>query len=169
MVQRDATEQRVRRYLRERIQVSGERDDSLSDLVRRLLPLGPPFALIDRIECFDGADPARCAVVGFTAVAADNPVFAGHFPGDPVYPATLQTEAMAQAVLAACALATRAPLRARLAHIVHAYFTQEVRPADVLEVRAELTELDTLRGFGFAQLLRGEAVCAAAAFEVIFV
>ncbi len=56
-----------------------------------MLPHRPPFLLVDKIiELNDKS------IVGIKNVTMNEPYFVGHFPDEPVMPAVLQIEAMAQ-------------------------------------------------------------------------
>jgi beta-hydroxyacyl-ACP dehydratase FabZ len=60
--------------------------------IERVIPHRFPFLMIDRvIELGDDQ------VVALKNVSANEPYFAGHFPGHPIMPGVLQVEAMAQA------------------------------------------------------------------------
>jgi beta-hydroxyacyl-ACP dehydratase FabZ len=60
--------------------------------IERVIPHRFPFLMIDRvIELGDDK------VVALKNVSANEPYFAGHFPGHPIMPGVLQVEAMAQA------------------------------------------------------------------------
>ena len=60
--------------------------------IERVIPHRFPFLLIDRVlELSDEH------VVAIKNVSANEPYFAGHFPGHPIMPGVLQVEAMAQA------------------------------------------------------------------------
>lgn len=56
------------------------------------LPHRYPFLMIDRIIEIDGDDTA----VGIKNVTFNEPIFQGHFPGNPVFPGVLIIEGMAQ-------------------------------------------------------------------------
>jgi UDP-3-O-[3-hydroxymyristoyl] N-acetylglucosamine deacetylase/3-hydroxyacyl-[acyl-carrier-protein] dehydratase len=59
--------------------------------IKRFLPHRPPFLLVDKVlEMSDNH------VVGLKSVSMNESFFVGHFPDDPVMPAVLQIEAMAQ-------------------------------------------------------------------------
>jgi 3-hydroxyacyl-[acyl-carrier-protein] dehydratase len=60
--------------------------------IEKLLPHRPPFLFVDRVlEIDDGK-----RILAERALRADEPHFAGHFPGEPIMPGVLITEALAQ-------------------------------------------------------------------------
>src|SRR5688572_11438990 len=72
--------------------------------VEALLPHREPFLFVDRITALDRRTP-RIRARRF--IPADDGVFAGHFPGNPVYPGVLQLEMIGQAGL--CLLQALSP------------------------------------------------------------
>jgi len=59
--------------------------------IRKLLPHRPPFLLVDKI-----IEIGEKHIVGVKNITMNEPFFVGHFPDEPVMPAVLQIEAMAQ-------------------------------------------------------------------------
>lgn len=59
--------------------------------IERMLPHRYPFLMIDKIM-----EIQEESIVGVKNVTMNEPVFTGHFPGNPVFPGVLQIEAMAQ-------------------------------------------------------------------------
>jgi beta-hydroxyacyl-ACP dehydratase FabZ len=60
--------------------------------IERVIPHRFPFLMIDRV-----VELSDDAIVAIKNVSANEPYFAGHFPGHPIMPGVLQVEAMAQA------------------------------------------------------------------------
>jgi 3-hydroxyacyl-[acyl-carrier-protein] dehydratase len=60
--------------------------------ILKLLPHRYPFLLIDRIIQVDGDNFG----IGIKNVTINEPIFQGHFPGEPVFPGVLIIEGMAQ-------------------------------------------------------------------------
>lgn len=63
------------------------------DVIKELLPHRYPFLMLDEVV---SCTPHE-SVTAVKSVAADEPHFQGHFPGNPVMPGVLIIEAMAQA------------------------------------------------------------------------
>jgi 3-hydroxymyristoyl/3-hydroxydecanoyl-(acyl carrier protein) dehydratase len=122
-------------------------------LVQALLPHRGSMLLVDELL---GADLAAGRILGRRRVDGADPVFAGHFPGDPVYPGALQMEAVGQCGLCLPALrrngvttgaqsgapSTRTAQAAgvRLVRILAADFLEAVRPGAEALLLAELVD-----------------------------
>ena len=61
--------------------------------IQRLIPHRAPFLLLDEVTALDVAQHAARAR---RSIDPHDPVFEGHFPGDPVYPGVLQIEMAGQ-------------------------------------------------------------------------
>jgi 3-hydroxyacyl-[acyl-carrier-protein] dehydratase len=99
------------------------------------LPHRPPFVFVrEVVEC----DPGR-GVHARTSFEASDPMFAGHFPGNPIVPGVILTEALAQAAGIAAASAHSDNERPifLLSAIRTMKFLQPVRPEQQIDLRAE--------------------------------
>lgn len=143
--------------------------------VERILEHRDPFLFVDAITQVDL--DARC-LRGTRRIEPDDPVFAGHFPGRPVYPAVLQLETMGQMGLCLthfCASGSEqiaddaVPVPARALKLHHAVFQAEVGPGDELDVLAKLLDADAYTATCAGQLTRGATICAVAVMEVFLV
>lgn len=61
--------------------------------IQSILPHRYPFALIDRVVSYKKGESLHA----YKNITMNEPVFMGHFPGEPIFPGVLLLEAMAQA------------------------------------------------------------------------
>jgi 3-hydroxyacyl-[acyl-carrier-protein] dehydratase len=99
------------------------------------LPHRPPFVFVrELVDC----DPGR-SVHARTLFKADDPMFAGHFPGNPIVPGVIIAEALAQT--AGIAAASGYPETERPVFLLSAIrtmkFLEAVRPGMQIDLRAE--------------------------------
>ena len=131
------------------IEVRNEAKTLDSDGIAKVLPHRAPFCLVDRILDFEAGKWA----IGRKCVTSDEPFFTGHFPGYPVMPGVLIIEALAQT--GAVALLSMPEYEGKLAlfgGIKNARFKRQVRPGDVLTLKAQITKI-----YGPLGMASGEA------------
>ncbi len=125
----------------------------------KILPHRYPILLVDRITDFEPMKFAR----GYKNVTIAEPVFSGHFPGNPVLPGVYIIEAMAQvggiAILASGDIARKIPY---LAGIDRAKFRRPVVPGDQLLMEATVVKTRLNIGWVAAEArVHGKLVCSA--------
>lgn len=145
------------------------------DAIERLIPHRDPFLLVDTITAVNL--DAGCAA-GSRSVDPANPLFAGHFPGEPLYPGVLQLEIMGQLGLCLLGLlrnrrrtvdAQDRPAIARALKVHTALFLDAVRPGDTLEILGRVIDAGDYTSICEGQLVRDRTICCFAIMEVYFV
>lgn len=102
--------------------------------IQKILPHRYPFLLIDKItEIQDGK-----SITGIKNVTVNEPFFQGHFPGNPIMPGVLITEALAQtgAVLLLSMPENKGKIGV-FTGINNFKFRRQVVPGDTLTLSAE--------------------------------
>ena len=121
------------------------------------LPHRPPFVFVREIVARDPGVSAECAMV----FDQDDPMFAGHFPGNPLVPGVILTEALAQTAGIAAAPAGSKDSKPRflLSGIRAMKFFHAVRPDERIILRAtKLAQVDDLLQFEVEARVKGKLV-----------
>lgn len=105
------------------------------------LPHREPFVFVDAIIAHKPGEEA----VGHKRFSGDEPMFRGHFPGDPIVPGVILTEALAQTAGIACGGGGGGGGALRLSAIKGMKFFGAVRPGQLIELHARtIAALDGL-------------------------
>jgi len=134
--------------------------------IQRLIPHRAPFLLLDEVTALDVAQHAARAR---RSIDPHDPVFEGHFPGDPVYPGVLQIEMAGQLgvwltqYLSGSDREGGVPIRAIKVH--HAVFAAPVAPGDELVLHAQVLADDGSTAVVGGQVSVPSGIAAVAALE----
>lgn len=113
-----------------------------STVVQKILPHRYPFLLVDGITAFEDN-----IVRGYKNLSNAEPVFNGHFPGQPIYPGVLQVETVAQ--VGACWILSRKENVGKIAFLMsveEAKFRRPALPGMRLDVEGVITNLKSRTG-----------------------
>ena len=112
--------------------------------IQAILPHRYPFLLIDRVLEIE----RKKKIVAIKNVTANEPFFAGHFPGNPIMPGVLTVEAMAQAgaTLLLTEIQDRDNKLVVFTGIEKARFRHPVVPGDQLRIEVEVLAWRSIAG-----------------------
>jgi 3-hydroxyacyl-[acyl-carrier-protein] dehydratase len=122
------------------------------------LPHRPPFVFVTNLVRCDAGVSAEA----ITSFAAEDPMFVGHFPGNPLVPGVILTEALAQTagIVAASAYPENTKPTFLLSAIRSMKFFRGVQPKETIQLHAEKSaQIDDLLQFGVRATVDG--VCVA--------
>ena len=130
------------------------------DRILQLLPHRYPFLMIDKIIEVDSDNSA----IGVKNVSFNEPMFQGHFPGNPVFPGVLIIEGMAQTA-GAIAIAADKTAGQHLVYMVtvdKCKFRKPARPGDVIEYHIKKIRRRSAMGWYEARAMVGSTLIAEA-------
>lgn len=134
--------------------------------IMEIIPHRFPILMVDRIL---EMEPGK-RVVAIKNVSANEPVFQGHYPGNPIFPGVLIVEAMAQAggvaLMSLPEYADKVPL---FAGIDECKFKRPVVPGDQLRLEVEILTVRRGLGIGSGKAYVGEELKAEATIKFAMV
>lgn len=129
--------------------------------IMSLLPHRYPMLLVDKVVNYEAGKYLHA----IKNVTANEPIFTGHFPGQPIFPGVMILEAMAQAtgLLGFKTTQGRADNELYLfAAIDNARFKQPVYPGDTMHLHVDfIKERRNLWKFNCEAKVDGKVVCTA--------
>ena len=151
------------------VKVSFHKED-----VYKIIPHRPPFALISSITAIN----LEHSIIEITSnIDPADPIFAGHFPGSPLYPGVMQIETMGQAGLCMAYFTKNnttsinndsQPVKGLFTRVHNAGFNKGVMPGDTLTVRVKSIEDDDFMGLMSAQVIINNDIYSHSILEVYY-
>ncbi len=129
--------------------------------IMKCLPQRYPFLMLDKVIEIDG----HMSAIGIKNVTFNEPIFQGHFPGEPIFPGVLIIEGMAQtagAIVIAEQLELNKKFSVYMLSIDKARFRKPVIPGDRLEYHLQLIQRRRTIGRYYAKaIVEGQIVAEA--------
>ena len=115
--------------------------------IMKIIPQRAPFLMIDRVEEYVPGEMA----IAYKNVCINEWYFGGHFPGNPIMPGVLITEALAQTgAVAILSLDENKGKNALFGGIDKLRFKRKVIPGDVLKLEVKIIKKKGPIGIGEA-------------------
>ncbi len=142
--------------------------------IYKIIPHRPPFALVTSIS---GVNLKEAVIEVTSYIYPADPIFAGHFPGHPVYPGVMQIEAMGQAGLCLAYFNKNntteikdnsEPVKGLFTRVHNTGFNKGVVPGDTLKIRVKSIEDDDFMGLMSAQVLINNEIYSHSILEVYY-
>ncbi len=115
--------------------------------IMEIIPQRAPFLMIDRVEEYVPGESA----VAYKNVCINEWYFQGHFPGEPIMPGVLITEALAQTgAVAILSMPENKGKNALFGGIDKMRFKQKVVPGDILKLEVKIIKSKGPVGIGEA-------------------
>lgn len=134
--------------------------------IMAIIPHRQPILMVDRIV---EMEPGKRAV-GLKNITANEPVLAGHYPGNPIFPGVLILEAMAQtggvALMSLPEYANKVPL---FAGVDDCKWKRPVYPGDQLRLEVEIVNMKRGVGIGTGKAYVGDELKAEATLKFAMV
>lgn len=141
--------------------------------IEKIIPHRPPLLFVDRII---GLNRERGIIMGERFLDPNDPVFEGHFPGNPVYPGNFTLEMIGQMGLCMYyfKMAERddigpdaSPIPVRATRIAGAYYLEPIYPGTTVTLLAEELSSDGYFASMIGQALVNGKVAAVTIGEVL--
>ncbi len=115
--------------------------------IEKIIPQRAPFLMIDRVEEYTPGESA----IAYKNVCINEWYFQGHFPGEPIMPGVLITEALAQTgAVAILSMEENKGKNALFGGINNMKFKKMVVPGDVLKLEVKIIKKKGPIGIGEA-------------------
>lgn len=144
------------------------------EIIKRIIPHREPFLLVDKIT---DLDIQNSLIKGERIIRPEDPVFQGHFPGNPIYPGVLQIEIVAQLGLCLSYFTinntteinnSNKPVMAMVTKIIHAAYCRPILPNQQLNIQSKILDYNEIMGTIAGQIFYKSDLCSYFILEAYF-